>query len=53
VTNRRIVFEVCGAEPSNAVADAPGEVAWIDVAKLGEYPHPSYVRKALRLAGLL
>jgi A/G-specific adenine glycosylase len=52
VTNRRIVFEVCSAELGHAVADAPGEVAWIEVERLEDYPHPSYVRKALRIAGL-
>jgi A/G-specific adenine glycosylase len=50
VTNRRITFEVF------AVARRPraraGEYAWIDPAALGTIPHPSYVRKALRLAGI-
>lgn len=50
VTNRRITFEVF------TVAERPrargGEYAWIDPAALGAIPHPSYVRKALRLAGI-
>ena len=50
VTNRRITFEVF------AVACRPrargGEYAWIDPAALASIPHPSYVRKALRLAGI-
>jgi A/G-specific adenine glycosylase len=50
VTNRRITFEVF------AVARRPRargrEYAWIDPASLGAIPHPSYVRKALRLAGI-
>jgi A/G-specific adenine glycosylase len=50
VTNRRITFEVF------AIARRPrargGEYAWIDPAALNEIPHPSYVRKALRLAGI-
>jgi A/G-specific adenine glycosylase len=50
VTNRRITFEVF------AVARRPrsrgGEYAWIDPAALAAIPHPSYVRKALRLAGI-
>ena len=50
VTNRRITFEVF------AVARRPRargrEYAWIDPASLAAIPHPSYVRKALRLAGI-
>jgi A/G-specific adenine glycosylase len=50
VTNRRITFEVF------AVARRPrprgAEYAWIDPSALGDFPHPSYVRKALRLAGI-
>jgi A/G-specific adenine glycosylase len=50
VTNRRITFEVF------AVARRPRalgrEYAWIDPAALAGIPHPSYVRKALRLAGI-
>ena len=50
VTNRRITFEVF------AVARHPrargSEYAWIDPASLAGIPHPSYVRKALRLAGI-
>ena len=50
VTNRRITFEVF------AVARRPRtrarEYAWIDPAALAAIPHPSYVRKALRLAGI-
>lgn len=50
VTNRRITFEVF------TVARRPRalgrEYAWIDPAALAGIPHPSYVRKALRLAGI-
>ncbi|MDP9361208.1 MAG: A/G-specific adenine glycosylase [Acidobacteriota bacterium] len=50
VTNRRIIFEVF------AVARRPRargrEYAWIDPASLAGIPHPSYVRKALQLAGI-
>lgn len=50
VTNRRITFEVF------AVAHRPRtrarEYAWIDPDALAAIPHPSYVRKALRLAGI-
>jgi len=50
VTNRRITFEVF------AVGRCPRaqgrEYAWVDPAELGGIPHPSYVRKALQLAGI-
>ncbi|HXH38805.1 MAG TPA: A/G-specific adenine glycosylase [Thermoanaerobaculia bacterium] len=50
VTNRRITFEVF------TVARRPrargSEYSWIDPASLAGIPHPSYVRKALRLAGI-
>jgi A/G-specific adenine glycosylase len=47
VTNRRIEFEVFAA-----TAKKSGEYAWIDPSELSNFPHPSYVRKALRLAGI-
>jgi A/G-specific adenine glycosylase len=49
VTNRRIEFEVfSGVIPS--AARNPHGYSWIDPAS--DFPHPSYVRKALRLAGI-
>ncbi len=45
VTNRRIEFEVFAA-----TAKKTRHYAWIDPAS--DFPHPSYVRKALRLAGI-
>jgi A/G-specific adenine glycosylase len=45
VTNRRIEFEVFSATAKRAHG-----FAWIDPAS--DFPHPSYVRKALRLAGI-
>lgn len=45
VTNRRIEFEVFAA-----TARAARGYCWIDPAS--SFPHPSYVRKALRLAGI-
>jgi A/G-specific adenine glycosylase len=45
VTNRRIEFEVF-----SATAKKTRDYAWIDPAS--DFPHPSYVRKALRLAGI-
>jgi A/G-specific adenine glycosylase len=48
VTNRRIEFEVFTATLAT-IADSD-DYAWIDVASMAEVPHPSYVKKALRLA---
>jgi A/G-specific adenine glycosylase len=49
VTNRRITFEVFVARTPRPRGR---EYAWIDPAALAAIPHPSYVRKALRLAGI-
>jgi A/G-specific adenine glycosylase len=46
VTNRRITFEVYQATGDRQQA------TWIDPADLPNLPHPSYVRKALQLAGI-
>lgn len=45
VTNRRIEFEVF-----SATAKRTADFCWIDPSS--NFPHPSYVRKALRLAGI-
>jgi A/G-specific adenine glycosylase len=45
ITNRRIEFGVYEAK-----ARASKEFVWIDPNAMHEVPHPSYVRKALRLA---
>jgi A/G-specific adenine glycosylase len=47
VTNRRITFELFRA-PARRTAG----YEWIAPADLADVPHPSYVRKALKLAGL-
>ena len=52
ITNRRIQFNVHAAELEN-VADGPGDFFWVDPQRLASVPHPSYVRKALGIAGLL
>jgi A/G-specific adenine glycosylase len=49
VTNRRITFEVAHA-PRPRHPDPSYQ--WIDARDLGSLPHPSYVRKALQLAGI-
>jgi len=46
VTNRRIVFEVFVVRRSSLAGE------WIHPRDLPAIPHPSYVRKALRLAGI-
>ncbi len=50
VTNRRITFEVFTVVRRPRARGR--EYAWIDPAALAAIPHPSYVRKALRLAGI-
>ena len=50
VTNRRITFEVFAV--TRRPRTLSGEYAWIVPDALGTIPHPSYVRKALRLAGI-
>lgn len=50
VTNRRITFEVFAVTRRPRILGR--EYAWIDPAALAAIPHPSYVRKALRLAGI-
>jgi A/G-specific adenine glycosylase len=49
IMNRRITFEVfAGVRPAGS-----RRARWIEPARLAEVPHPSYVRKALQVAGLL
>jgi len=50
VTNRRIEFVVFSARVIPSAARNPPDFCWIDPAS--DFPHPSYVRKALRLAGI-
>jgi A/G-specific adenine glycosylase len=49
VTTRRIEFALYQAELPGLLRDDDA-YAWIDPRQLDDYPHPSYVRKALRLA---
>ena len=46
VTTRRIEFALYSAE----LRGTPRDHEWIDVSAMSEVPHPSYVRKALRMA---
>ena len=50
VTNRRITFEVFAV--TRRIRARGAGYAWIDPALLADIPHPSYVRKALQLAGI-
>ena len=50
VTNRRITFEVFAV--TRRLRTRGREYAWIDPKRLAAIPHPSYVRKALQLAGI-
>ena len=55
IMNRRITFEVYrgsrnGGQPPSAV---PPDTLWIEPSRLAEIPHPSYVRKALQVAGIV
>jgi len=50
VTNRRITFEVFAV--TRRLRTRGREYAWIDPKQLAAIPHPSYVRKALQLAGI-
>ncbi|HXH95119.1 MAG TPA: hypothetical protein VNN25_26330, partial [Thermoanaerobaculia bacterium] len=50
VTNRRITFEVFAV--TRRLRTRGREYAWIDPKLLAATPHPSYVRKALQLAGI-
>ena len=46
ITNRRIEFTVYAAKARRARG-----YEWMDPTRLDEVPHPSYVRKALKIAG--
>jgi len=47
VTTRRIEFSLYEATLRGRAGD---DYSWIDLAQLAAVPHPSYVKKALRLA---
>ena len=49
VTFRSILFHVEEAEIAGGIADGPGEWLWADESQLSEIPHPSYVRKAMKI----
>ena len=47
ITNRRVVFTV---HPATIRGRVGAEYSWVDRRDLAKFPHPSYVRKALRVA---
>ena len=53
VTTRRIEFALYEAELPARVADRDDEYEWIDPQEMAAVPHPSYVRKALKLGASL
>jgi A/G-specific adenine glycosylase len=50
ITNRRVEFTLHPAILEARIGEGDGEYAWIDPAEIARFPHPSYVKKALRLA---
>lgn len=51
ITNRRIRFEIFEGDLTGDPAGGDLELRWIDPGALDEVPHPSWVRKAMRLGG--
>ena len=52
VTDRRITFEVYAAEAASQIREGAEECSWVDPGGMTAVPHPSYVRKALKIAKL-
>lgn len=52
ITSRRIDFSICTAR-AGRIRESAGEYAWIDPDLLHTIPHPSWVKKALRSAGVI
>lgn len=52
ITSRRIEFSICSARVGR-LRESAGEYEWIDPELLHTIPHPSWVRKALRSAGVI
>jgi adenine-specific DNA glycosylase len=50
VTHRRITFDLYEAESVPHLRESSAAYQWVHLDRLHEYPHPSYVRKALRVA---
>jgi A/G-specific adenine glycosylase len=49
ITHRDITFELVEADMRAVVAENPGESIWIDPSQPLDVPHPSYVKKALKI----
>ena len=52
VTDRRITFDVYAADAAGRIRESHEDTSWVDPANMHSIPHPSYVRKALKLAKL-
>jgi A/G-specific adenine glycosylase len=52
ITNRRITFEVFTVPRTANREPRTGGYVWVRPTELATLPHPSYVRKALQLAGI-
>lgn len=52
ITHRRIEFDLWRCNVRETIAEDDGDLEWIDPTALDRLPHPSYVRKALKLAGV-
>jgi A/G-specific adenine glycosylase len=50
VTTRKIEFALYDAELRGELHDQQHDYIWIDPRRIADVPHPSYVKKALRLA---
>jgi A/G-specific adenine glycosylase len=50
ITNRRVEFTLHPAMLEGRIGDSEGDYTWIDPGEIAQFPHPSYVKKALRLA---
>ena len=52
ITNRRIIFQVHKTENRERRTGNRRGFKWFSISSLANIPHPSYVRKALEIAGL-
>ena len=49
ITNRRLRLRLHVPEMPDSIGDGDGDWRWVALAKLGDHPHPSWVRKALEM----
>lgn len=53
ITHRAVTFSIYEAVAAGESLQDGADAIWLDPRELGSVPHPSYVRKALVVAGLL